>query len=582
MRRSCLAVALLALYLMEARAQTPPVTTTTAPTDAEIRSILVDRIDLQKQGVGIVVGVIEPQKRRIVAYGGLEKADKRPLDGNTVFEIGSITKVFTALLAADMAQRGELKLDDPIAKYLPSNVKIPERNGRQIAIVDLATHTSGLPRMPANFRPKDPENPYADYSVEQLYSFLGTYELHRDIGVKFEYSNLGFGLLGQGLAQRAGMDYEKLVVTRICDPLGMKSTRITLSEPLRKRFAAGHSADLVTVPAWDSPTLAGAGALRSTANDLLIFLSAMMGYTDNPLAQAQKTTLSISRSAGSPFMDSGLGWVIDTRGGGEIIWKNGGTGGYRTFIGYSPKTGIGVVALSNASTADGVDDIGLHLLDARFPLAVPEGAPSELSLDTKVLDNYVGNYELQANFILTVTREGNQLFAQATNQTRAALYPKSSVEFFYKVVDAQITFETDARGHATALVLHQGGRDQQAQRIDDAEAKKLADYITQHFKDQKANPDSEASIRRQVEELQRRQPNLEAFTPGLAEIARPQMAHAEDIIASLGTLQSVVFKGVGPGGADIYNLKFEHGSLEWRIFLDAEGKIANQFFHPLP
>jgi D-alanyl-D-alanine-carboxypeptidase/D-alanyl-D-alanine-endopeptidase len=266
------------------------------------------------------------------------------------------------------------------------------------------------------------------------------------------------------------MDYEKLVVTRICDPLGMKSTRITLSEPLRKRFAAGHSADLVTVPAWDSPSLAGAGALRSTANDLLIFLSAMMGYTDNPLAQAQKTTLSISRSAGSPFMDSGLGWVIDTRGGGEIIWKNGGTGGYRTFIGYSPKTGIGIVALSNTSTADGVDDIGLHLLDARFPLAVPERAPSELSLDTKVLDNYVGNYELQANFILTITREGNQLFAQATNQTRAALYPKSNVEFFYKVVDAQITFETDARGHATALVLHQGGRDQQAQRIDDAKA----------------------------------------------------------------------------------------------------------------
>jgi hypothetical protein len=189
---------------------------------------------------------------------------------------------------------------------------------------------------------------------------------------------------------------------------------------------------------------------------------------------------------------------------------------------------------------------------------------------------------LQANFIVTVTREGNQLFAQATNQTRAALYPKSSVEFFYKIVDAQITFETDTQGQATALVLHQGGRDQHAQRISDAEAKKLADYIAQHFKDQKANPGSEASIRRQVEELQRRQPNLEAFTPGLAEIARPQMPHAEDIIASLGALQSVVFKGVGPGGADIYNLKFEHGSLEWRIFLDAEGKIANQFFHPLP
>lgn len=582
MRWSCLALVCLALYVVGASAQAPPANGATVPSDAEIRSILVDRIDVQKLAVGIVVGVIEPRGRRIVAYGSLERGEKRPPDGDTLFEIGSITKVFTALLAADMAKRGELKLDDPIAKYLPPTVKIPERNGHQITIVDLATHTSGLPRMPANFRPKDLENPYADYSIEQLYSFLGSYELHRDIGVKFEYSNLGFGLLGQGLAQRAGMAYEKLVVTRICDPLGMKSTRITLSEPLRKRFAPGHSADLVTVPGWDIPTLAGAGALRSSANDLLIFLAAMMGYTDNPLAEAQKTTLSIARPTGSPFVDTGLGWVIDTRGGGQIIWKNGGTGGYRTFIGYSPKTRVGIVALSNTSSNDGVDDIGLHLLDARFPLAVPEGSPSELSLDTQALDGYVGDYELFANFILTVSREGSQLFVQGTGQPRAAIYSKSNVEFFYKTVDAQITFNVDAQGRATALVLHQGGRDQHGKRIDAAEGGRLTDYIAQHFKEQKANPGSEASIRRQIDELQRRQPNLEEFTPGLAEIARPQMPHIEAMIANLGALQSVTFKSVGPGGADVYDLKFEHGSVEWRIFLDGEGKIANQFFRPVP
>jgi hypothetical protein len=141
--------------------------------------------------------------------------------------------------------------------------------------------------------------------------------------------------------------------------------------------------------------------------------------------------------------------------------------------------------------------------------------PSELSLDTKVLDSYVGNYELFANFILTVSREDNQLFVQATSQPRAAVYSKSNVEFFFKTVDAQITFETDAQGRATALVLHQGGRDQHGQRISDAEATRLADYIAQHLKEQKPNPGSEASIRRQLEELQRRQPNLEEFTPGL-------------------------------------------------------------------
>jgi D-alanyl-D-alanine-carboxypeptidase/D-alanyl-D-alanine-endopeptidase len=321
MRRLCLGLACLAWYVAQAVAQTSTSSPIAPPSDAEIRRILTERIDVQKQGVGIVVGIIDPHGRRIVAYGALEKGDTRPLDGDTIFEIGSITKVFTALLAADMAQRGELKLDDPIQKYLPPVVRIPERGGKQITLIDLATHTSGLPRMPENFRPKDPSRPYVDYTVDALYSFLSSYELRRDIGIKYVYSNLGFGLLGLGLAQRAGTDYEKLVVTRICNPLGMESTRITLSQPLRQRFAAGHSSDLVTVPEWNIPSLAGAGALRSSANDLLTFLAAMMGYTDNPLAAAQKATLSIRRPTGEPFMETGMGWDIDTRGGTEIISK---------------------------------------------------------------------------------------------------------------------------------------------------------------------------------------------------------------------------------------------------------------------
>jgi len=198
------------------------------PSDADIRQILVDRVDAQHQSVGIVVGVIGPEGRRVIAYGHLEKGDSRALDGNTVFEIGSVTKVFTSLLLADMVQRGEVKLDDPVAKYLPANVKMPDRNGKAITLIDLATHTSGLPPLPANFNPKDPTNPYADYSVDQLYQFLSSYQLTRDIGSQYQYSNLGGGLLGHVLARRAGTDYETLVRSRICDPLGMKDTRITL------------------------------------------------------------------------------------------------------------------------------------------------------------------------------------------------------------------------------------------------------------------------------------------------------------------------------------------------------------------
>jgi serine-type D-Ala-D-Ala carboxypeptidase/endopeptidase len=555
---------------------------TITPSDSEIRRILINRIDVQKQGVGIVVGIIEPHKRRVIAYGSLEKGDPRTLDGDTLFEIGSITKVFTALLAADMAQRDELRLDDPIAKYLPTNVKVPERHGRQITLIDLATHTSGLPRMPENFHPKDPNNPYADYSVDALYSFLSAYELRRDIGIKYVYSNLGFGLLGLGVAQRAGMDYEQLVVRRICDPLGMSSTRITLSDAQRGRFAAGHSSDLVTVPHWDINTMPGAGALRSSANDMLTFLATMMNHSKNPLAGAQKTTLMITRPTDWPFWATGLGWDIDTSGGSKIISKAGDTAGFSTYIGYRPETGVGVVVLANTEAA-GTDQIGQHLLDARYPLWVPEFSPSnEPSIQTQTLDRYVGHYELIPTLILTVTREADQLFVQLTGQPRAAVYPKNETAFYYKIVDAQITFETNGQAEAAALVLHQNGRDQRARRIDDAAATQLEDILAQRIKDQKPLPGSEAMVRGQIEQLQRRQPDFNELTPEFAEIARPQAEHIETLVSSLGTLQSVTFKGVGPGGFDKYEVKFERGAIDWRILIDGNGKVASETMQPIP
>jgi serine-type D-Ala-D-Ala carboxypeptidase/endopeptidase len=553
-----------------------------APSDSDIRQILVNRIDKEKQGVGIVVGVIDAKGRRVVSYGSLEKGDKRTMDGDTLFEIGSITKVFTALLLTEMAQRGEVKLDDPIAKYVPATAKIPQRDGKQITLVDLATHTSGLPRLPSNFRPKDPANPYLDYTDEQLYAFLSSYELIRDVGVKFEYSNLGFGLLGQGLARRGGSSYESLVETRICKPLGMKSTRITLTPEMEQRFAAGHSADLVTVSRWDIPSLAGAGALRSSANDMLNFLAAAMGNSHTSLSPAFKAMLSVKRSTGGPFLDSAMGWVVDTRGGGEIIWKNGGAGGYRTFIGYSPRTGVGVVALSNASTNAGADDIGLHLLDARFPLEVPEGSARKTSLSAKILDGYVGHYEMSPTSIFAVTREGDQLFVQITGQPRSAVYSKAEKEFFYKVVDAQISFHTDMQGQASELVLHQNGRDQTAKRVTDAEAKQLEDALAKRVKEQTAAPGSEAITRKLIDQMQRKQVDYEQYTPEFAVLARQNAAPVEGLIASMGALQSVTFKGVGPGGGDIYEVKFDNGVLDWRILLTTDGKVAGVGIRKMP
>ena len=567
------------LMCTAAFAQTPP--DSPVPPDSEIRNILAARVGAENQGIGMVVGVIEPKGRRVIAYGSLAKDDKRPLNGDTVFEIGSMTKVFTSLILMDMAQKGEVAVTDPISKYLPASVKVPERNDKKITLQDLATQSSGLPRMPDNFKPKDELNPYADYTPEKLYEFLSGYTLTRDIGSQFEYSNLGVGLLGQVLSLRAGMDYESLVKARVLGPLEMKSTGITLTPEMRARLAIGHGANLNAVPNWDIAVLAGAGGLRSSANDMLTFLAANLGYIKTPLAPAMEAELSIRRPAGGPDMQIAYNWFIQTKDGKSIVWHNGGTGGYRTYMGFDPKNRTGVVVLSNIASATGPDDIGKHLLDASYPLPKEH---MEISVDAKTFDKYVGSYELAPNAIITMTREGDQMFTQLTGQPKFPVFPEGEGKFFLKVVDAQLSFDTDAKGNVTQVVLHQGGRDQVAQRLDEAGMKRAADEaaaIAQRFKDQKQAPGAEAAVRFMLEGLRTGQPKYELMAPAMADLTRKQLTQLQSTVNQLGAVQSVAFKAVGPGGADIFDVKFERGSMETRIALDAEGKVAGMSFRPM-
>jgi serine-type D-Ala-D-Ala carboxypeptidase/endopeptidase len=290
----------------------------------------------------------------------------RPLDADTVFEIGSITKVFTALLFADMVLRGEVAADDPAAKFLPASVKMPDFEGAPITLMDLATYTSGLPRMPSNFAPKDWSNPYIDYTAERLYDYLSNHKLGFKPGTHYEYANLGFGLLGHILELRAGKSYEELVVSRICAPLGMDDTRITLTSSMKQRLAQGHNAGLAPVPNWDYSAFAGAGAFRSTANDLLKFLQMCLDSGDTPVAAAQKMALS-ERRPQADQRDVALGWFVSSRFDDELIWKSGGTGGYAIFIGYSTKTRRNRILLSNAADYDLNIALGMHLVNAAYP-----------------------------------------------------------------------------------------------------------------------------------------------------------------------------------------------------------------------
>jgi D-alanyl-D-alanine-carboxypeptidase/D-alanyl-D-alanine-endopeptidase len=432
------------------------------PSDSAVHAIIKQRVD-NRRAPGIVVGLLEPDgTTRVVAYN--ERAHGEPVfDARTIFEIGSITKAFTGALLADMVARAEVKLDDPVAKFLPPTVRMPTRGAKQITLLDLATQSSALPRMPSNMRPANAANPYADYTVDQLYEFLSGHELRRDIGTQYEYSNLGVGLLGHVLALRAGKSYEALMRERILAPLGMNNTTITLTPQHRALLAPGHNAGGDTVSNWDLPTFAGAGALRSNIEDMLKFLRANLQPSSNNAPRIHDAFVA-RRPAGNN-MEIGLGWHIMNRPDRKIVWHNGGTGGYRTFAGFDPASRRGVVVLTN--TSEGHDDIGFHLLDNSLPLAALTARVQRTAIDVAadVLQRYVGEYELTPAVKMVLTVTDGALFGALTGQGAIRLWPESPTDFFLKEVDAQIKFNTSAAGAVESLTLFQNGRTVTARKV---------------------------------------------------------------------------------------------------------------------
>ena len=407
---------------------------------------------------GAVVGLVNEQGIQTVGYGHVaEQRPERP-DAQTVFEIGSISKVFTGLLLADMAARGEVALSDPVQSLLGDSMSVPKRGDRQITLEDLATHASGLPRMPSNFYPKNAGNPYADYTVEQMAKFLATYKLPRDPGARSEYSNLGMGLLGHALALRAGQSYEQLLRARICEPLQLPDTWISLDDDRRSRLATGHDADGKPVANWDLPTLAGAGAIRSTAADMLRFLAANLAIAPTPFAAAMVETHKVhfKNPAGSRG-DVGLAWQIDH--GRQALWHNGGTGGYHSFCAFMPEKRAGVVVLSSTA-AMRVDAWGWSVLKLLVDDEVnPVAAPKSIEASADSLARLVGQYQLGSLGTATVSQDGTQLYLQVSGQPKARLYAESKDRFFLRVVDASIQFEAGDDGAVEKLVIHQGGQD---------------------------------------------------------------------------------------------------------------------------
>lgn len=311
----------------------------------------------KNKNVGIMVGIRDGKHRWTHGFGRVAKPDGAPPDERTLFEIGSITKVFNGILLADRVAERKVSLDDPLAKHLPSRVAVPAGESRDVSLLDLVTHRSGLPRMPPNFRPKDVQDPYVDYGVEQLYEAFEDIELATEPGEAYEYSNLATGLLGHVLARASETDdYAALLKRRVLDPLGLTSTGINFGQD-SKRLASVYTGIGKPAKPWRFDVLAPAGAIRSSMADMLAFVDANLGLRCQEFQPILDAARRI-RTESEPRV--ALGWHVLKIDETDVWWHNGGTGGSCSFVGIVPDQTIGVVVLSNSARS--VDELAIKLL----------------------------------------------------------------------------------------------------------------------------------------------------------------------------------------------------------------------------
>ncbi len=313
-------------------------------------------------GAGVSIAVVEHGVSRVFSYGAAKP--------DSIFEIGSITKTFTGLILSQLVEQGKVKFDEPVRELLPSGT-VSKPGGEEITLLDLATQHSGLPRMPDNFKPADQDNPYADYGAANLYAFLAKQTVAKPANAGFLYSNLGFGLLGQALSVRAGMPYPALLQQQVTAPLGLKDTTVALTPDQLARFIPGHTADHKPAHAWDLDALAGAGAIRSTAGDMLTYLAANLhpeavkAQGDSAAARTLSAALTQQhelRADAIPGTRIALAWLFDAESGD--YWHNGGTGGYSSYAFFNPKGDYAAVVLLNTTLGQKgsfADRVGQHI-----------------------------------------------------------------------------------------------------------------------------------------------------------------------------------------------------------------------------
>lgn len=418
----------------------------------------------QQKLVGVSIVLVENSKLSHLSFGKLSKGKSQLITPNSIFEIGSISKTFTAAALASMVKHGKVSLNDPVQKYLPKTVQLPNWKGQPITLESLSNHTSGLPRLPDNLPLSDPTDPYADYTIDLMYAFLSSFELKRDIGVQVEYSNLGTGLLGHVLALIDKKTFEDMIIDRILHPLGMNNTSVSIVDTEKFPLSDGHNQLLSKVKYWNLETLAGAGAIKSNGNDMGKYLKAQI--ENEPLNDILALTHEQTTPSQPNRLKLGLGWFIDESNNENVLWHNGQTGGFSSFIGFNKAEKRGIVILTNSINS--LDKLGMAYLKGTLT-QLYDDTVNTLILEQTTLDNLTGKYVLSPEFIISVTNQDKQLFIQATGQPRFPFVAKSNSEFVNLDLNARIVFEQNKKGDVIALALKQNGNDLRARRQTEGE-----------------------------------------------------------------------------------------------------------------
>jgi serine-type D-Ala-D-Ala carboxypeptidase/endopeptidase len=435
---------------------------------ASLESILEQRLAGDRSGVCVAAVRMDAQDNELDSYCA-DPDSPRALGPDSRFEIGSVSKVFTGLLVAQLAERGELSLDQPIAELLSVDSPLPDYDGQPIRVIDLLTHTSGLPRLPVNFQISDPDNPYADYTPETLLTDLANAELKSIPGERYEYSNFGYMVLSLALARHTRTPLDELLDREIFRPLGMHQTS------LAGRTVQGHSGPGRKTGNWDfHPDLGGVGAIRSTPADMSRWLEANLGRHDGPLKNALARARQVLIEPGN--QPQGYGWAHVPLGKNQVLVHDGGTGGFSSFAVVDPDNERASLVLMDTSMVmrGSLGDLGLHLVDSNFELQAP--LPAVAAVTGIDLEPYVGRFALydgdepfMGDFVVEFSIENEELFIQAsgggTEQPKIPMVAEGDGRFTISELDLTIDFRLEDDGGVKRLDFVQGPLELHGKRL---------------------------------------------------------------------------------------------------------------------